>query len=218
MKKGNKTYQIHGEDGPTSVFILKNTKKRTLKQRLHKFAYNRKKKHIERTITGESHHSMEDVLAFAVNECGLTELDRDSDEVREEYEQLRASFILQYKPELLGEYAKLPSLESEEPEAVIEHLEKCKKQLQYAAAVSKEQFDIDLHKYIKQYSDINESLDVVIETKYGYIGGGASGDRAVKDLNKMMISLHKYYGVTQEDIDGQTERYKNLIRTLCDYL
>ena len=26
MKKGNKTYQINGEDGPTSVFILKNTK------------------------------------------------------------------------------------------------------------------------------------------------------------------------------------------------
>lgn len=166
-------------------------------------------------ITAESHHSMEDVLAFAVNECGLAELDRDSVEVREEYEQLRASFILQYKPELLGEYAKLPSLESEEPEAVIEHLEKYKKQFQHAMAVPKELFDIDMHKYIKKYSDRNESLDVVIETKYGYIGGGASGDKAVKDLDEMMTRLHVYYGVTQEDIDNQTERYKNLIRTLC---
>ncbi len=166
-------------------------------------------------ITAESHHSMEDVLAFAVNECGLAELDRDSVEVREEYEQLRASFILQYKPELLGEQAKLPSLESEEPEAVIEHLEKCKKQFQHAMAVPKELFDIDMHKYIKKYSNINENLDVVIETKYGYIGGGASGDKAVKDLNEMMKRLHKYYGVKQEDIDNKTERYKNLIRTLC---
>lgn len=215
MKKGNKTYRINGEDGPTSVFILKNTKNRTLKQRFHKIKYNRKKKRIEKMITGESHHSMDEVLAFAVNECGLAELDRDSAEVREEYKQLRASFILQYKPELLGEYAKLPPLESEEPEAVIEHLEKCKEQFRHAMAVPKELFDIDMHKYVKEYSDINESLDVVIETKYGYIGGGAAGDKAVKDLNEMMTCLHKYYGVTQEDIDNQTERYKNLIRTLC---
>lgn len=216
MKKGNKAYRINGEDGPTSVFILKNTKSRTLKQRLYKMKYSRRKKRIERMITGESHHSMEDVLAFAVNECGLTELDRDSSEVREEYNQLRASFLLQYKPELLGEYAKLPPLASEEPEAVIAHLEKCKEQCQYAMAVPKELFDIDMHKYIKKYSDINEKLDVVIETKYGYIGGGACGARAVKDLHEMMKRLHKYYGVTQEDIDNQTERYKNLIRTLCE--
>lgn len=43
---------------------------------------------------------MEEVLAFAVKECGLAELDRDSAEGKEEYNQLRASFILQYKPEL----------------------------------------------------------------------------------------------------------------------
>ena len=215
MKKGNKTFRINGEDGPTSIFILKDTKNRTLKQRFYKIKYNRKKKRIEKMITGESHHSMEGVLAFAVNECGLAELDRDSVEVMEEYKQLRASFLLQYKPELLGEYAKRPPLESEEPEAVMEYLEKCKEQLRQAMAVPKELFDIDMHKYIKEYSDINESLDVVIETKYGYIGGGATGDRAVKDFDEMMIRLHKYYGVTQEDIDNQTERYKNLIRTLC---
>lgn len=215
MKKENKTFRINGEDGPTSIFILKDTKSRTLKQRFYKIKYNRKKKRIEKMITGESHHSMEDVLAFAVNECGLAELDRDSVEVMEEYKQLRASFLLQYKPELLGEYAKLPTLESEEPEAVMEHLEKCKKQLQHAMAVPKELFDIDMHKYIKEYSDINERLNVVIETKYGYIGGGASGDKAVKDLDEIMKRLHKYYGVTQEDIDNQTERYKNLVRTLC---
>lgn len=215
MKKGNKTFQINGEDGPTSVFILGNTKNRTLRQLFHKIKYNRRKKRIEKMITGENYHSMEDVLAFAVNECGLAELDKDSVEVREEYEQLRASFILQYEPELLGEYAKLPPLESEEPEAVMKHLKKCEEQLQYAMTVPKELFDIDMHKYMKEYPDINESLNVVIETKYGYIGGGAGGDRAVKDLGEIMIRLHKYYGVTQEDIDNQTERYKNLIRTLC---
>ena len=158
---------------------------------------------------------MEDVLAFAVNECGLAELDRDSVEVKEEYKQLRASFLLQYKPELLGEYAKRPPLESEEPEAVMEYLEKCKEQLRQAMAVPKELFDIDMHKYIKEYSDINERLDVVIETKYGYIGGGAAGDKAIKDLNELMIRMHQYYGVTQKDIDNRTERYKNLVRTLC---
>lgn len=215
MKRGNKAYRINGEDGPTAVFILKNTKHRTLKQRFQQIKYNRKKKRIEKMITGESCHSMEDVLAFAVNECGLTELDRDSIKVREEYEQLRASFLLQYKPELLGEYAKIPPLEKEDPEAVMEHLEKCKEQFSHAMAVPKELFDIDMHKYVKEYPDINENLDVVIETKYGYIGGGAAGDKAVKDLNGLMIRLHQYYGVTQKDIDNRTERYKNLVRTLC---
>ena len=56
MKKGNKTYRINGEDEPTSVFILKNTKNRTLKQRFHKIKYNRKKKRIEKIITGESRY------------------------------------------------------------------------------------------------------------------------------------------------------------------
>lgn len=215
MKKGNKAYRLDNGDGPTSVFILKNKKKRTLRQTFQKMLFDRKKKRIEKMITGESSHSMEDVLAFAVNECGLTELERESLAVREEYEQLRASFMLQYEPELLGEYAEIPPLEKEDPEAVMEHLEKCKEQLSHAMAVPKELFDIDMHKYVKEYLDINENLDVVIETKYGYIGGGAAGHKAVKDLNEMMIRLHQYYGVTQEDIDNQTERYKNLVRTLC---
>lgn len=215
MKKENHTYRIKSDDGPTSVFILGDTKKLTMKQRFQQFRYNRKKKRIEKRITGENHHSMEEVLTFAVNECGLTELDRNCTEVREEYRQLRASFILQYQPELLGEYAKRPTLDSEEPGEVMAYLEKCKEQSQRAMAVPEELFTIDMHKYVREYPDINESLNVVIETKYGYIGGGAAGDRAVKDLNKIMIRLRTYYGVTQEDIDNRTERYRDLIAALC---
>ena len=68
MKKRNKTYQINGEDGSTSVFILKNTKNRTLKQQFHKIKYNCKKRRIEKMNTGESYRSKEDVLALAVKE------------------------------------------------------------------------------------------------------------------------------------------------------
>lgn len=207
--------RINSDDGPTSVFILGDTKKRTIRQRFQQFRYNRKKKRVEKTITGEVHHSMEEVLAFAVDECGLTELDRDCVKVREEYRQLRASFIVQYQPELLGEYAEIPALDSEEPDAVKAYLEKCKEQLQRAMAVPEERFTIDMHKYVREYPDMNESLNVVIETKYGYIGGGAGGDQAVRDLDKIMRRLWTYYGVTQEDIDNRTERYRELISTLC---
>lgn len=132
--------RINSDDGPTSVFILGDTKKRTIRQRFQQFRYNRKKKRVEKTITGEVHHSMEEVLAFAVDECGLTELDRDCAKVREEYRQLRASFIVQYQPELLREYAEIPALDSEEPDAVKAYLEKCKEQLQRAMAVPEERY------------------------------------------------------------------------------
>ena len=38
-------------------------------------------------------------------------------------------------------------------------------------------FDIDFHKYAKAFDDRNDNMDIIIEKKYGYIGGGASGNK-----------------------------------------
>lgn len=127
---------------------------------------------------------------------------------------MRASFITQYNPKLLGEYARIPRLKDESPEAITEHMQRIKEQKQQALAVSKELFDVDVHVFVKKVPD-EDDIKIIIETKYGYMGGSACGDRAIKELDAIMAKLHQYYGVTQEDIDNRTRRYKDLVCALC---
>lgn len=217
MRKNAKAASvIAGVDGPTSVFLLTNDKsKPTLKQRIHRFRYGLRKKRAEKIINANEHHTMEEVLAFATNECGLVECGSEDSELREEYEDLRASFLIRFQPNLLGEYAMMPKLESHEPEALRAHMQKVQEQIQRAKDVPKELFDIDYHKLNGKCEKNDESFFVLIETKYGYIGGSAAGDGAIKKLKKAMIRLYKYYGVTQDDIDNRTERYRDLVSELC---
>lgn len=186
MKHYSQIYKINEKDGPTSVFIAKRSKP-SLKQRFLRFKNNQKRKRIERTITCNNYHTIEEVLIFAVNECGLEELDRNSAEVQKDYEELRASFIIQYNPELLGDYAIMPRLKDETPEAIIEQMQRIKEQKQQALDVSKELFDVDVHVFVKK----------------------------VPDEDDIMVKLHRYYGVTQADIDNRTRRYMNLVSALC---
>lgn len=214
MKKTKAAATIMGKDGATSIFILKNNK-HSLKQRWHRFWYERRKRAVEKSITSAVHHSMEEVVAYAMKEYGLVENSREDEEFQEDYRQLRTSFMLQHRPELLGEYANIPKPPNhEDPEVVMAFIEKGKKRVEYAMSIPKEKFDIDLHKLTKSNVENQDSLSVIIETKYGYIGGSAVGDKMIKEMNGILKSLYRYYGVTQEDIDNKTERYKNLVREL----
>lgn len=93
-----------GADGPTSVFLMKKNVKLTLRQRLEKFRYKIKRAYVEKTIKANS-HSLDEVMDYIVNVHGFVEMEGDG--VRQEYEEMRASSILQYAPELLGEYATI---------------------------------------------------------------------------------------------------------------
>ena len=46
----------------------------------------------------------------------------EGDQVHQEYNELRASFIMQYASELLGEYAAMPQLKSESKEDIQAHI------------------------------------------------------------------------------------------------
>lgn len=74
---------------------------------------------MEATIKAKS-HSIGEVMDYIVNVHGFAEI--VNDEVRQEYEEMRASFILQYAPELLGEYATMPRLKSESKEDIQAHI------------------------------------------------------------------------------------------------
>ena len=104
MKKNTSAVSvIGGADGPTSVFILGNAKP-TLRQKLQRLRYQIKRLVVEKTLKCES-HSMDEVMAYLVDRYGFVEVDPESNEVAEEYRQMRASFLIQFAPELLGAIA-----------------------------------------------------------------------------------------------------------------
>ena len=110
---------IGKSDGPTAVTVIKRNSKLTWKQKLEKCKYKIKRAYVEHTIKAKG-HSLDEVIDYIVNVFGFVELDKD--EVRFERDGLRASFIMQYAPQLLGEYATMPRLKSESKEDIEAHI------------------------------------------------------------------------------------------------
>ena len=55
-----------------------------------------------------------------------------------------------------------------------------------------------------------------VETVWQMLDGSFSGDKqTMKQLRKLYKKMYLYYGVTDEDIKNETERYKSLLGVLC---
>ncbi len=203
---------IGGADGPTSVFLA-GKGKRTIKQKFQKAIYQYKRKRVEKTIKAAP-HTMEQVREYAKSRWGYTEMSKETQEYQSEYAQLRASFIMQYAPELLGELAERPNLEEHTEEALRVFVQQMEERQKAAEAVPVESFDIDFCILVKENSC--SQLKVLTESRFGYIGGSASGDkRQMKEFHEVYRDIYRYYGVSQNDIDNQTKRYKELVGGLA---
>ncbi len=211
-KLSDETIKINKPDGPTSVLIFDRNKKLSFKQKLQKFKVQTKRRFIEKRIKAEP-HSLSEVCDYLTNVLGFSELPKTDEGYIEEYKDTRASFIVQHRPELLGDFAEMPILQERTEEAYLEYMEQFILRQKAAETVPVELFDIDLHMFKKEEGD-NESR-ISIEKTYGVISGGASGTpRYTKSFNKLYKKIYKYYGVTQADIENKTARYKDLVRTL----
>ena len=157
---------------------------------------------------------MEQVADYIVTELGFSEVDKTNAEYKTEYLQMRASFILQYKPELLGDLAEAPRLENHEEETIKLFMEKIGQRQKAAEDIPPDIFDIDLHIYKKD--DGNNQSRITVEKNYGYIGGSASGSKNgfMREFDKVFRKVYQYYGVTQKDIDNNTRTYIELVKTL----
>jgi len=203
---------IGGADGPTSVFLLKRNPKLTVRQKLQRFKYNIKRAYVEKTLKAGA-HTMDEVMAYIVNVHGLTELGREK--IEEEYNEMRASFLIQHASELLGEYATLPKLKSESQEDLLEYMRRAQERTEKAKEIPATEFDIDFHKFRISFEDINDNIHILIEKRFGYIGGGASGNKKIlKRFHRIYKDVYRYYGVTEEDIRNKTKRYEEVVRTL----
>lgn len=203
------------DDKPTSFFLVgKNNLKQTPKQKIQKFLYDVRKKRIAKSLKANP-HSMEQVADYIVTELGFSEVDKTKAEYKTEYFQMRASFILQYKPELLGDLAEAPKLENHEEETIELFMEQIEQRQKAAENIPPDIFDIDLHIYEK--GDGNNQTRITVEKNYGYIGGSASGSKNgfMRKFDKTFRKVYQYYGVTQKDIDNNTKRYIELVKTLA---
>lgn len=203
---------IGGSDGPTSVFIAGRNKK-TLMQKIQKATFQSKRKLISIHIKPNP-HSMEEVMAYLQEKYEFTELDKTSEEYILQYEEMRASCIMQYAPELLGEYATPPQLHSREEEAIREFQRQHEIRQQKAMEIPKEVFEIDYHVFEKK--DGNDKMSVYFETRFAYIGAGFeyANKATYRKFNNIYKDIYRYYGVTEEDIQNKTKRYKELLTTL----
>ncbi len=158
---------------------------------------------------------MEQVANYIITELGFSEVDKSESEYKTEYFQMRASFIMQYKPELLGDLAEAPKLENHEEETIKLFMAQIEQRQKAAEGIPPDIFDIDLHIYEKNDGKIQSKI--IIEKNYGYIGGSASGlkNGSMKKFDKIFRKVYQYYGVTQKDIDNNTKRYIELVKTLA---
>ena len=203
---------IGKSDGSTAVTVIKRNSKLTWKQKLEKCKYKIKRAYVEHTIKAKG-HSLDEVIDYIVNVFGFVELDKD--EVRFERDGLRASFIMQYAPQLLGEYATMPRLKSESKEDIEAHIKQFQVRQQRAMEVPVSEFDIDFHKFQISYEDINDNMYIIVEKRFAYIGGGVSGDKKVmRRFHRIFKDVYRYYGVTAEDIENKSKRYEQVIRAL----
>lgn len=211
-KCASATTIISSSDGPTSVTVIKKNQKLTLKQKLQKSLYNIKRSYVERTIKADG-HTLDEVMEYIIKKYGFVEV--NSEEVELEYNEMRASFIMQYAPELLGKYATMPKLKSESQEDIQAHINQFRERQQMAMDIPVSEFDIDFHRFELSFDDINDNMNITVEKRFAYIGGGASGNkRIVKKFNRIFKDVYRYYGVTREDIENKSKRYEEVVRTL----
>ena len=223
--------RIGGSDGPTSVFIVGGGKP-NLRKRLQKWYYTCKKSRAAKRIVPGT-HTMEEVVTLLKSEYGFADIPGSDESYIREYEAIRSSFLMQYRPELLGELSERPELLSRDAEGIKAWQEQYKLREQRAREIPKEMFDIEL--YILEKKTDDATMRFILEAKYAYIGGsmsGSSSGRGGKRVGRQVIirgkkrdsnernyheifkKVHMYYGVTEQDIRENTRRYKDLLTAM----
>ena len=202
---------IGGADGPTAVITA--GRKVPLKHRIRKQWFDYRRKQIAKRIKPQP-HTMDEVMLYLQSRYGFAKVNKTSEAYLREYREMRCSSILQYATELLGEYATPPQFTSRDEEGIRKFQEELQKRQQRAMEIPKETFDIEY--YVFEQNDRDGKMQFNFEKRFGYIGASASGTKKyMKSFGKIYRDVYRYYGVTQEDIDSESRRYKELVNCLA---
>ena len=202
---------IGSSDGPTSVFMTGGKHKTNIKQKIQKKSFELRKKWYALWIKPNP-HTMAEVAEYIREKYDFVELTKESPKYQQLYKELRSSFVMQYEPQLLGEYAALPELKNQNEEDIKVFLDAMRVRQEKASEVPEELFSLDYYYFEKQDRDLH--IELQLEARFEYIGGSTSGKKLSK-FNKIYKDVYKYYGVSDYDIKNQTKRYENLLRQLA---
>ena len=211
MNKEQNIAIIGSNDGPTSVFISNGNQKPNLKQKFQKKRFELRKKWYALWIKPNP-HTMAEVAEYIREKYDFVELTKESPKYQQLYKELRSSFVMQYEPQLLGEYAALPELKSQNEEGIKIFLDAMRVRQEKACEVPEELFYLDYYYFEKQEKDLH--MEIQLESRFEYIGGSTSGKKLSK-FRKIYRDVYKYYGVSEDDIKYHTKRYENLLRQLA---
>ena len=202
---------IGSGDGPTSVFIADRNSKLNIRQKLYKKRFELLKNWHALWIKPNP-HTIEGVIEYICTKYDFIEISRESEKYQRRYQELRSSFIMQYKPELLGECETIPELKNPNENDIKVFLEQMRLRQEKANEVPEEIFSLDCYFFEKWDGDLY--MEIELESGFEYIGGSTSG-RKVSKFHKIYKDVYKYYGVSEDDIKNNSKRYQNLLRTLA---
>lgn len=214
-KKSSAVSVIAGEDGPISVWIAgKSSHREGFRERLRRKRFQKRRERAEASVTAST-HTIDEVILYMKEKYGARELDAAGHGVREQRKCCREALILKYAPELLGELAVIETPADMNEENLKAFWEKIQERSRRADDVPEDAFPIDHHVY--EIRREGGSLQVEAERRYGLLAGSFSGSRKeMRRLTGICRDIYSYYGVTQEDIDGRSERYRALVLMLAE--
>lgn len=211
-KSINQVSIINGEDGPTSVFIFGETKKQSLKIRIRNVIYQSRRKRIEKRIVVKP-HTLAEVVQYAKNHYDLVEINPAATNLIERQKNLKASLIMQHKPELLGKRKDIPKPDFHNEESVKNFLNEMEIRDKLIAQMPDNVIPMDFHLYEIEIGE--DLMEIEVDYIWNIFGISYSGNKSViKRFKKIARDLHCYYGVSEEDIKNQTKRYSSLVTEL----
>lgn len=214
MKKSkNSVSIINGADGPTSFFIAKKPKKLKLSERIKRACYQRKRKRIEKKIIANP-HTLDEVVIYIKERYGAKELSKQSYSYLEQYRSLKASLMIQHRPELLGDLAEIRKPRRYNEKTLKRFWNKMEQRMKKAESISDKDFPMNFHIYKIKISKIGE-MQICIDRIWNILSYSYSGaQKEMKQLKRISKEIHCYYGVTKEDIENRSARYSSLVTTL----
>lgn len=225
---------IGGSDGPTTIFLAGGKTKEKNVWKRWKMAYRNarrrwKRKRAARSIKPGA-HSMDELEVYMIERYGAVEVSHLDETYLENSKNLRGALAMKYHPELVGERPESPDgealqkMQESERKSVLEgYMEECRRMRDRAAALAEGVVPMDYHCYKITRGEWSE-VHIELEKAHGLLMGGCSastlkrhgGNRLMRQAKHIMADIHRYYGVTEEDIQQKSERYKDLLNVLTE--
>ena len=203
---------IGGADGPTSVFVVGRTGKKTLKERVRNHIYAWKRKRAEKKIFAGT-HSLEEVVAYAMDRYGAIEVNKKQEKYAEQRRNLKESLIIMHRPELLGDMKDISRPDVYDEDSIREFYDQIQARSEMIAKIPDSEIPMDFHIYEIKIGD--DDLEMEIDYVWNIFGVSYCGNKKVmKQFEKMAQDLYIYYGVSEDDIRNKTERYSSLLAAL----